>query len=134
MFPDLRNNLKSSGLSLYECSISYNTLKCSFAARILITTSGGVFKYSNAGPLVNDIVLKIIGAVNLTISLQKQNFLLLFRPKQMTYTKRYLPDNINDHFKCLFTVSKFTDDTVQTLTVHILWNMAGRVRHKAVRG
>jgi hypothetical protein len=27
MFPDLRNNLKSSGSSLYECSISYSTLK-----------------------------------------------------------------------------------------------------------
>jgi hypothetical protein len=41
MFPDLRNNLKSSGPSLYECSISYSTLKRSFVPRILTTTSGG---------------------------------------------------------------------------------------------
>ena len=39
MFPDLRHNLKSSGLLLYECSISYSTLKRSFAPRILTTTS-----------------------------------------------------------------------------------------------
>jgi len=31
MFPDLRNNLKSSGSSLYECSINYSTLKGSYA-------------------------------------------------------------------------------------------------------
>jgi len=40
MFPDLRNNLKSSDPLLYECSISYSTLKRSFAPRILTTTSG----------------------------------------------------------------------------------------------
>jgi hypothetical protein len=40
MFPDLRNNLKGSGSSLYECSISYSTVKCTFALRILITPSG----------------------------------------------------------------------------------------------
>jgi len=34
MFADLRNNLKRSGSSLYECSISYSTLKYSFASRI----------------------------------------------------------------------------------------------------
>jgi len=34
------NNLKSSGSSLYECSISYSILKRSFAPRILITPSG----------------------------------------------------------------------------------------------
>jgi len=37
MFPDLRNNLKSSGSSLYKYSISYSTLKHSFAPRILTT-------------------------------------------------------------------------------------------------
>jgi len=41
MFPDLRNNLKSNGSSLYKCSIGYRTLKRSFAPRILTTTSGG---------------------------------------------------------------------------------------------
>jgi len=40
MFPDLRNNLKSSGSLLYKCSICYSTLKRSFASRILTTTSG----------------------------------------------------------------------------------------------
>jgi hypothetical protein len=37
--------MKSSGSSLYECSTSYSkiTLKCSFASRILTTTSGGVY-------------------------------------------------------------------------------------------
>jgi hypothetical protein len=40
MFSDLRNNLKRSGSSLYECSISYSTLKCSFASRVLTTTGG----------------------------------------------------------------------------------------------
>jgi hypothetical protein len=40
MFADLRNNLKSSGSSLYECSINYSTLKRSFASRIPTTTSG----------------------------------------------------------------------------------------------
>jgi hypothetical protein len=39
MFLDLRNNQKSSGSSLYECSTSYSTLKRSFAPRILTTTS-----------------------------------------------------------------------------------------------
>jgi hypothetical protein len=39
MFPDLRNNLKSSRSSLYACSISYSTLKRSFAPRIPTTTS-----------------------------------------------------------------------------------------------
>jgi hypothetical protein len=39
MFPDLGNILKSSGSSLYECSISYSTSKRSFAPRILISTS-----------------------------------------------------------------------------------------------
>jgi len=39
MFLDLRDNLKSSGSSLYECSISYSTLKGSFAPRIPTTTS-----------------------------------------------------------------------------------------------
>jgi hypothetical protein len=32
--------MKGSDSSLYECSISYNTLKRSFASRILTTTSG----------------------------------------------------------------------------------------------
>jgi hypothetical protein len=40
MFPDLRNNLKSGGLSLYECSMGYSILKRSFASRILTTPSG----------------------------------------------------------------------------------------------
>ena len=39
MFLDLRDNLKSSGSSLHECSISYSTLKGSFAPRIPTTTS-----------------------------------------------------------------------------------------------
>jgi hypothetical protein len=39
MFLDLRNNQKSSGSSLYECSTNYSTLKRSFAPRILTTTS-----------------------------------------------------------------------------------------------
>ena len=39
MFPDQWTNLKSSDLSLYEYSISYSTLKRSFAPRILTTTS-----------------------------------------------------------------------------------------------
>jgi hypothetical protein len=39
MFPDLRNNLKTSGSSLYQCSISCSTLKLSFAPRILTITS-----------------------------------------------------------------------------------------------
>jgi hypothetical protein len=33
------NNLKSSGSWLYKCSISYSTLKGSFASRILTTTT-----------------------------------------------------------------------------------------------
>jgi hypothetical protein len=41
MFPGLRNNLKSSGPSLYEYSISYSTLKRSFAPQILTTTRAG---------------------------------------------------------------------------------------------
>jgi hypothetical protein len=41
IFLDLRNNLKSSGSSLYECSISYSTLKRKFAPRIPTTTSDG---------------------------------------------------------------------------------------------
>jgi hypothetical protein len=41
MFLDLRNNLKSNGSSLYKCSISYSTLKRSFAPRILTATSEG---------------------------------------------------------------------------------------------
>jgi len=32
--------MKSSESSLYECSVSYSTLKPSFARRILTTTSG----------------------------------------------------------------------------------------------
>jgi hypothetical protein len=40
MFLDLKNNLKSSGSLLYKCSISYGTLKGSFASRILTATSG----------------------------------------------------------------------------------------------
>jgi hypothetical protein len=40
MFLDLRNNLKSSDSSLYECSISYSTLKTSIASRILTPTGG----------------------------------------------------------------------------------------------
>jgi hypothetical protein len=40
MFLDLRNNLKSSGSSLYECSISYSTLKSSCAPRIPTIISG----------------------------------------------------------------------------------------------
>jgi hypothetical protein len=43
MPPDLRNNIESSGLSLYECSISYGILKRSFASRILTTTSAVIF-------------------------------------------------------------------------------------------
>jgi hypothetical protein len=39
MFLELRNNLKSSGSSFHKCSISYSTLKHSFAPRILTTTS-----------------------------------------------------------------------------------------------
>jgi hypothetical protein len=39
MFPDLRNNIRSGNSSLYECSISYSTLKHSFVSRFLITTS-----------------------------------------------------------------------------------------------
>jgi hypothetical protein len=39
MLPDLRNNLESSGSSLYECSISYSTLILTLAPRILTTTS-----------------------------------------------------------------------------------------------
>jgi hypothetical protein len=42
MFPDLRNNLKRSGSSLCECSIGYDTLKCSFAPRIQTTPSAVV--------------------------------------------------------------------------------------------
>jgi hypothetical protein len=42
MFLDLRNNLKGSGPSLYECSISYSTLKRSFAPRILTTASASI--------------------------------------------------------------------------------------------
>jgi hypothetical protein len=38
MFPDLRNNLKSNGSPLYKCSISYSTLKRSFAPRSLTDT------------------------------------------------------------------------------------------------
>jgi hypothetical protein len=49
MFPDLRNNLKRSGLSLYECSLSYSILKRSFAPRILITTSGVSVNGASAG-------------------------------------------------------------------------------------
>jgi hypothetical protein len=37
MFSNLKNNLKSIGSSLYECSIIYSTLKHSFASRILNT-------------------------------------------------------------------------------------------------
>jgi hypothetical protein len=37
----LRNNLESNGSSLYKCSISYSTLKRSFAPRILTATSEG---------------------------------------------------------------------------------------------
>jgi len=40
MFLDLRDNIKSSDSLLYECSVSYSTLKRSFASRILTTTSG----------------------------------------------------------------------------------------------
>jgi hypothetical protein len=40
IFPDLRNTLNGSGSSLYECSISYGTLKRSFAPPILTTPSG----------------------------------------------------------------------------------------------
>jgi hypothetical protein len=39
MFPDLRNKLQNSGSSLYKCSISYSTLKRSFASRSPTTTS-----------------------------------------------------------------------------------------------
>jgi hypothetical protein len=44
MFLELRNNLKSSGSPFYKCFISYNTLKHSFALRILITTNEIVIK------------------------------------------------------------------------------------------
>ncbi len=43
VFPDLRNNLKSCGSALYECSTSYGILKRSFAVRILITPSAPFF-------------------------------------------------------------------------------------------
>jgi hypothetical protein len=36
--------MKSSDSSLYECSISYSTLKRSFAPRIRTTTSGPIFQ------------------------------------------------------------------------------------------
>jgi len=39
IFLDLRNNLKSSRSLLYECSISYSTLKRSFTPRIPTITS-----------------------------------------------------------------------------------------------
>jgi hypothetical protein len=44
IFLDLRKNLKTSGPLLYECSISYSTLKRSFAPRILTTTSDPVLE------------------------------------------------------------------------------------------
>jgi len=47
MFPDLRNNLKSSGSWLYECSISYSTLKTSIASRIQTPT--GELRYLMKG-------------------------------------------------------------------------------------
>ena len=53
MFPDLRNNLKGSGSSLYECSISYSILKRSFAPRILITISGLADRNTNDNELVH---------------------------------------------------------------------------------
>jgi len=40
MFPDPGNNLKSNGSSLYKYSVSYSTLKHSFASRILTITGG----------------------------------------------------------------------------------------------
>jgi len=45
--------MKSSGSSLYECSISYSTLKRSFAPRILTTTSGWVWILGKLNDLSN---------------------------------------------------------------------------------
>jgi len=46
MSPDLRNNLKSSGPSLYDCSMTYITLKASIASHILTTTGALIYTQS----------------------------------------------------------------------------------------
>jgi hypothetical protein len=68
MFPYLRNNLKGSGSSLYECSISYSILKRSFAPRILTTTCGLADRNTNNKKLVH---LPLPGTGILESSLQR---------------------------------------------------------------
>ena len=63
MFPDLRNNLKSNGSSLYKCSISYSTLKRSFAPRIWTTTSGAQHIIHNTFNSSSWVVLSIFGGL-----------------------------------------------------------------------
>jgi hypothetical protein len=53
MFPDLRNNLKSSGSSLYECSISYSILNAALRHEIrqtLVGANDAVDNFSSCHP------------------------------------------------------------------------------------
>jgi hypothetical protein len=47
VFPDLKNNMKSSNSPLHKCFIIYNTLKRSSASRILTTTSERLILFDN---------------------------------------------------------------------------------------
>jgi hypothetical protein len=53
MFPDLKNNLKSSDSSLCKCFISYSTLKYSVAPRIPITTSTAILSFAKKRRIYN---------------------------------------------------------------------------------
>jgi hypothetical protein len=82
MFPDLRNNLKSSGSLLHKRSITYSTMKRSFAPRILTTTSEGILRmrYRLFPPLREYV---------------QMNFLIYFQPNICTTANSYQSNNFN---------------------------------------
>ena len=55
--------MKSNGSSLYKCSISYSTLKRSFAPRIWTTTSGAQHIIHNTFNSSSWVVLSIFGGL-----------------------------------------------------------------------